>query len=189
MIDNFPEEQRPRLRPGFHQKHLTPARVTTITDTSATTMSRQHSPEEGAATSADEKRAANIDEGRERHEGQLQKERQASVAGSVVPSPTGWSSWFGGRNVVIGPRIGPVLDSISTSDSDSDLSGSAILDKQLAAEDGAAIQYRTCSWQKVCGPLGFEWMVFQLRIGTDEVNLLCSFYRLPRYSFPSTFAW
>ncbi|KAH6621580.1 amino-acid permease [Chaetomium sp. MPI-SDFR-AT-0129] len=120
-------------------------------------MSRQHSPEEGAA-SANEKRAANIDEGRERREEQLQKERQASVAGSAVPSPTGWSSWFGGSNVVIGPRIGPVLDSISGGDSETDLSGSAILDKQLAAEDGAAIQYRTCSWQKTAALLFSEYI-------------------------------
>lgn len=68
---------------------------------------------------------------------------------SEVPSPTGWSSWFGGQDVAIGPRIGPVLSSISLADSDSDQSSTTILDKQLAAEDGHAIQYRTCSWQKV----------------------------------------
>jgi len=68
---------------------------------------------------------------------------------SEILSPAGWSSWFGGRDVAIGPRIGPVLSSISLADSDSDQSSTAILDKQLAAEDGHAIQYRTCSWQKV----------------------------------------
>lgn len=68
---------------------------------------------------------------------------------SEVPSPTGWSSWFGGQHVTIGPRIGPVLSSISLADSDTDQSSTTILDKQLAAEDGHAIQYRTCSWQKV----------------------------------------
>jgi hypothetical protein len=66
-----------------------------------------------------------------------------------VPKPAGWSSWFGGQDVTIGPRIGPVLSSISLSDSDSDQSSTAILDKQIAAEDGHAIRYRTCSWQKV----------------------------------------
>ncbi|KAG7287200.1 hypothetical protein NEMBOFW57_006705 [Staphylotrichum longicolle] len=65
-----------------------------------------------------------------------------------VSSTSRWSSWFGGRNVVVGPRIGPVLSSISIADSDSEQSSAAILDKQLAAEDGHAIQYRTCSWQK-----------------------------------------
>lgn len=66
-----------------------------------------------------------------------------------VASTSRWSSWFGGKNVVVGPRIGPVLSSISIADSDSEQSSAAILDKQLAAEDGHAIQYRTCSWQKV----------------------------------------
>lgn len=66
-----------------------------------------------------------------------------------APSPSDFSSWFGGRNVTIGPRIGPVLDSISLDESSGDESSTAILAKQLALEDGHAIQYRTCSWQKV----------------------------------------
>lgn len=71
-----------------------------------------------------------------------------------VPStqaPHGWSAWFGGPNVVTGPRIGPVLSSISIpGQSDTEESSSAILDKQIALESNSAIQYRTCSWQKVC---------------------------------------
>jgi hypothetical protein len=62
--------------------------------------------------------------------------------------PRGWTAWFGGPNVVVGPRIGPVITGQS-SDSDTDDSSSAILGKQLALEEGCAIQYRTCSWQKV----------------------------------------
>jgi hypothetical protein len=65
-----------------------------------------------------------------------------------VSTPRGYSAWFGGPSVTVGPRIGPVLDGIAL-DSDSDDSSSAILDKQIALEDGHAIQYRTCSWQKV----------------------------------------
>lgn len=65
-----------------------------------------------------------------------------------VSTPRGYSAWFGGRNVTVGPRIAPVLEGIAL-DSDSDDSSSAILDKQIALEDGHAIQYRTCSWQKV----------------------------------------
>ena len=65
-----------------------------------------------------------------------------------VSTPSGYSAWFGGPNVTIGPRIGPILNGTAF-DSDSDDSSSAILDKQLALEDGHAIQYRTCSWQKV----------------------------------------
>ena len=60
----------------------------------------------------------------------------------------GWSAWFGGPNTVVGPRIGPVITNVG-SDSDSEDSSSAILQKQIALEAGCAIQYRTCSWQKV----------------------------------------
>lgn len=66
----------------------------------------------------------------------------------TVSTPRGYSAWFGGPAVTVGPRIGPVLDGIAI-DSDTDDSSSAILDKQIALEDGHAIQYRTCSWQKV----------------------------------------
>lgn len=65
--------------------------------------------------------------------------------------PTGWSAWFGGPNVKIGPRIAPQIAPISTDvhGSSSNLSSDAILNKQLEEEAGHAIQYRTCSWQKV----------------------------------------
>lgn len=66
----------------------------------------------------------------------------------AVSTPRGYSAWFGGPNVTVGPRIGPVLKSITIVDSDSEDS-SAILDKQFALEEGHAIKYRTCSWQKV----------------------------------------
>ncbi|AEO59685.1 amino-acid permease [Thermothelomyces thermophilus ATCC 42464] len=76
-----------------------------------------------------------------------------------VPNLSGWSSWFGGPGVTIGPRIAPVLSGISLgSDSDTDQSSRAILDKQLAAEDGHAIKYRTCSWQKTAGLLFSEYI-------------------------------
>ena len=69
-------------------------------------------------------------------------------ADAEVPSPTRWSAWFGGPNVIVGPRISP-LRSNGHSESDTEDSSSAILQKQLALEAGCAIQYRTCSWQKV----------------------------------------
>ncbi|KAK4233509.1 amino-acid permease [Achaetomium macrosporum] len=77
-----------------------------------------------------------------------------------VPSPTGWSSWFGGPDVIIGPRIGPVLSSISlgSDSSDTEQDSTAILEKQLALEDGHAIQYRTCSWQKMAALLFSEYI-------------------------------
>lgn len=68
-------------------------------------------------------------------------------------APSGRDRWFGGPHVAVGPRIGPVLSSLSSSygnSSDSDDSSSAILHKQKEAEASATIQYRTCSWQKVC---------------------------------------
>lgn len=61
---------------------------------------------------------------------------------------TGWSAWFGGRKTKVGPRIAPVQEGLADG-SDSDVSADAILGKQLAEEDGHAIKYRTCSWQKV----------------------------------------
>ncbi len=76
-----------------------------------------------------------------------EEEKQTeSVTFSDADPPSRFSAWFGGESVVIGPRIGPVLDSLALGADD----GTFILDKQLAAEDGNAIQYRTCSWQKVC---------------------------------------
>lgn len=66
--------------------------------------------------------------------------------------PQGWSAWFGGPNVKIGPRIAPQIIPLSVEgrDSDSNISSDAILNKQLEEEANCAIQYRTCSWQKVC---------------------------------------
>ncbi|EON98742.1 putative n amino acid transport system protein [Phaeoacremonium minimum UCRPA7] len=73
--------------------------------------------------------------------------------------PRGRAGWFGGSDVAIGPRIGPVLSSISIGDSsDTDDSSSAILHKQKALEDGHAIQYRTCSWQKTAALLFSEYI-------------------------------
>ncbi|KAK6067643.1 neutral amino acid [Seiridium cupressi] len=67
--------------------------------------------------------------------------------------PRGRSAWFGGKDVKIGPRIAPIVAPIGSSSaatSTSDLnSADEILIKQKASEENCAIQYRTCSWQKV----------------------------------------
>jgi len=78
-------------------------------------------------------------------------EKPAVAADGDVDSDEspGFSSWFGGKEVRIGPRIGPVLYSSTIDISSSDESSDAILVKQRELEDGNAIQYRTCSWQKV----------------------------------------
>lgn len=66
-------------------------------------------------------------------------------------APSGRARWLGGNDVFVGPRIGPVLSSLSNSySSDTDDSSSAILHRQKEAEATATIKYRTCSWQKVC---------------------------------------
>lgn len=64
-------------------------------------------------------------------------------------APRGFAQWFGGPKTTVGPRIGPVLDSITIAAEDSDDSASAILHRQKEAEQGADIQYRSCSWQMV----------------------------------------
>ncbi|XDG00917.1 hypothetical protein ABKA04_000532 [Annulohypoxylon sp. FPYF3050] len=71
--------------------------------------------------------------------------------------PQGWSAWFGGPNVKIGPRIAPQIIPLSVEgrDSDSNISSDAILNKQLEEEANCAIQYRTCSWQKAI--MSFPW--------------------------------
>ncbi|CAK7274318.1 hypothetical protein SEPCBS57363_006103 [Sporothrix epigloea] len=62
-----------------------------------------------------------------------------------------------GSGMKIGPRIGPHITG-NVFDSDSDESSTAILEKQLAQEDGCAIQYRTCSWQKTAALLFSEYI-------------------------------
>lgn len=56
---------------------------------------------------------------------------------------------FGTSDKSVGVRIAPVLPHLQAYDFGSDDSGSDILGKQIELEAGNAIQYRTCSWQKV----------------------------------------
>ncbi|OTB06840.1 hypothetical protein M426DRAFT_318549 [Hypoxylon sp. CI-4A] len=87
-------------------------------------------------------------------------DKQSSYETHEATIPRGWSAWFGGRNVRIGPRIAPQIApiSIETRDSDSELSSDAILNKQLEEEANCAIQYRTCSWQKTAALLFSEYI-------------------------------
>lgn len=66
----------------------------------------------------------------------------------------------GFRNMAIGPRIAPVLPHLKGQDFGSDDSGSDILGKQIEMEANNAIQYRTCSWQKVCPCAVRKWSTF-----------------------------
>lgn len=72
---------------------------------------------------------------------------------------------FGGQNMTVGPRIAPVpehmKDGIATptsTDYEDVTSAEAIIQKQIDSENGAAIQYRTCSWQKTAGLLFSEYI-------------------------------
>lgn len=69
-----------------------------------------------------------------------------------------WAAIFGGSGVSIGPRIAGLPDFVKNEVSDSEDTSSAIVNKQIAAEDGSEIQYRTCSWQKTAGLLFSEYI-------------------------------
>ncbi|KAM7214249.1 amino-acid permease [Rhypophila decipiens] len=100
------------------------------------------------------------------------KEENMSIRpGPSLPasSSSGWSLWFGGPSVQIGPRIGPILPSLAPtlpvdegrSDSDPEnnlISSDQILSKQLALDSTHAIQYRTCTWQKTAALLFSEYI-------------------------------
>lgn len=75
------------------------------------------------------------------------------------------ASVFSDPAVAIGPRIAPLpawlkadAGSDSSSAASAELTSQAIVDRQLAAEDGHSIQYRTCSWQKTAALLFSEYI-------------------------------
>ncbi|PTB74860.1 hypothetical protein M440DRAFT_1336728 [Trichoderma longibrachiatum ATCC 18648] len=68
------------------------------------------------------------------------------------------ASMFGGPNVWVGPRIAPLPAYLKNDLSESEESSEAILNRQLASEDGTSIQYRTCSWQKTAALLFSEYI-------------------------------
>lgn len=82
----------------------------------------------------------------------------------------------------VGARIAPVLPHLRGADfSDSDsVNGTDVLEKQLELESGNALQYRTCSWQKVS--IGRALRVIRAQILTFS-------HRLPSSSSQSTSAW
>lgn len=83
---------------------------------------------------------------------------------AAAPKRSSWlASAFGGENVVIGPRIEPVAKHLVPDDSDVSSSTSVdIVGKQVASEEGNAIKYRTCSWQKTAGLLFSEYIVLSI---------------------------
>ncbi|PKK51027.1 hypothetical protein CI102_3638 [Trichoderma harzianum] len=69
-----------------------------------------------------------------------------------------FASLFGGSSVWVGPRIAPLPAYLKSDLSESEESSEAILNRQLASEDGTSIQYRTCSWQKTAALLFSEYI-------------------------------
>lgn len=73
------------------------------------------------------------------------------------------ASMFGGRNVIVGPRIEPINEKLRGEyASEDNASATAILSQQIASEEGNGIQYRTCSWQKTAGLLFSEYIVLSI---------------------------
>ena len=86
------------------------------------------------------------------------KSKETPVLGSMVDSGSNRDlegigekprAKFGHSDKSVGGRIAPVLPHLRGYDFGSDESGEDILGKQIELEAGNAIQYRTCSWQKV----------------------------------------
>lgn len=73
----------------------------------------------------------------------------ASTAFTEDVRPGLWSWTKLDDTTAVGPRIGPVLQSVFIASSDSNDS-LVSPERQHELEKGNAIQYRTCSWQKVC---------------------------------------
>jgi hypothetical protein len=69
-----------------------------------------------------------------------------------------FASLFGGAGVWVGPRIAPLPAYFKNDVSEGEESSEAILNRQLASEDGTSIQYRTCSWQKTAALLFSEYI-------------------------------
>ena len=81
-----------------------------------------------------------------------QKRKQDGYDAEATETSPGMSSWFGGPRTKIGARIAPQTIGLDpTADSESDINSDDLLIKQRESEQNSAIQYRTCSWQKVRG--------------------------------------
>ncbi|PHH72910.1 hypothetical protein CDD82_5742 [Ophiocordyceps australis] len=97
--------------------------------------------------------------------GDKDKKQSSRPVDLSSPAPR-FASIFGGKGVRVGPRIAPLPEWLKTdgavaSPSDDDeavVTSEDILNRQLASEDGASIQYRTCSWQKTAALLFSEYI-------------------------------
>src|SRR5699024_888853 len=73
--------------------------------------------------------------------------RDLEFAGTTMTTSTRLAAMFGGKGVTVGPRIAPVPDwlKVDVSSDGDEHTSEAILNRQLASEEDASIQYRTCS--------------------------------------------
>lgn len=90
--------------------------------------------------------------------GTLARDLEYSGDKTAATASPRMASMFGGKGVAVGPRIAPLPAWVKNDGSDSEESSEAILNRQLASEDGASIQYRTCSWQKTAALLFSEYI-------------------------------
>lgn len=85
--------------------------------------------------------------------------RDVESTSAPTTSSSRLASIFGGPGVRVGPRIAPLAAHHKLDiSSEGEESSEAILNQQLASEDGTAIQYRTCSWQKTAALLFSEYI-------------------------------
>jgi hypothetical protein len=78
-------------------------------------------------------------------------------------SSTRFASMFGGKGVVVGPRIAAVPVNLKGDGSGSEAeTADDILNRQIEGEAGNAIQYRTCSWKKTACLLFSEYIVLSI---------------------------
>jgi hypothetical protein len=79
-------------------------------------------------------------------------EKDAAVSAQHHHTVVHKRKWYPHSDKQVGGRIAPVLAHLKGYDfgSDSDISAAEILATQIEAESGNQLQYRTCSWQKVC---------------------------------------
>lgn len=116
-----------------------------------------------------------------------------SIAIKESNIPRGRAAWLGGPTTKIGDRIAPPVADASGLQgidvSDGNINGQDILNKQLSAEVGATIQYRTCSWPKVCAHESKQSHVPRSGLGVRLLTDWLAWHRLPDCYFLSISAW
>lgn len=90
-----------------------------------------------------------LDQYKEQEVNKPSAEKGTESRPAVIDTENGTPRRFGTGSGHVGGRIAPVLPHLKGYDFGDDESGSEILGKQIELEAGNALQYRTCTWQKV----------------------------------------